>query len=673
MKLFLRSSLTKLYYRFFIISLCLICLLFLFCVTANKKVYAEKNNAQSFSRVIQGLTKKLNNTIKSDRMTRLAVLIFVPTKNTIEAKNNEFGEYFSESLISALSANQQKFKLFERKRLNLILEENRLSLSGLIDENEAKKIGELAPIDVILSGTYTKLKDYIDINSRLIDVVTGEILLSYLGRIELTADINILFEEKDKESTKKEPTQKDPYIQKQERINLLLSDLSTPDKIQALVKEAINIPFDTKCGKVHFTIMSHFEKYQIESLEYKAFLVKEVDNISFPSRDWRSGEVLKYLAKDNVIDQQEWEFGLSIIKKLESHNISSHLSTLFNVEPPPVDLKETYERIDQYFLLVRNKNIGLPIPIDFNTGFFGILKGFKDNKVLIYCYSKYKQDLNLDAATTDSINSFLLDMYFQEKDLVQKEKILDWICEFFNQRNPDEKLADDIFTFASRFEITDYMEKNPEKMAEIPASHFKKLIELCKVQFSKSLPFTKFLNQKEERVNFCMENNIDCHGFIPTIDECIKMLSSTNEYERMSGIEILEKMKEKAKKAEEAVINVLKTEGDLHRHAIIILGNIKTTYPKALELLIDSLGSFDTGVPDMAIESLAKIGEPAIPYLIKNLNSRDESLIQWRIAVVLGMIGPAAKSAQPALKKLLESPSRKVQIEAEKALEKIVK
>ncbi len=56
-------------------------------------------------------------------------------------------------------------------------------LSDLMLPEAAQKIGKLVPIDALFSGTYTRLKTYIDVSARLIDVTSGEILVSFSGRI----------------------------------------------------------------------------------------------------------------------------------------------------------------------------------------------------------------------------------------------------------------------------------------------------------------------------------------------------------------------------------------------------------------------------------------------------------------------------------------------------------
>ncbi|NTW16634.1 MAG: hypothetical protein HGA41_04145, partial [Syntrophaceae bacterium] len=202
---------------------------FLYCA----KTAAGADDHKELHATIQDLKNNLNAQIGAKPM-RLAVLAFLSTKSDKNEKYTEFGDYLSENIISALSKETKKVKLFERKRLDLILGEHSLSLSGLINADQAKKIGELAPLDAVLSGTFTKLANYIEINSRVVDVVTGEILLSYSAKVTLTSDLKSLFI--DRQIVQEEV---DICAQHEKRINHLLGDLTTPEKVNALVKEAV--------------------------------------------------------------------------------------------------------------------------------------------------------------------------------------------------------------------------------------------------------------------------------------------------------------------------------------------------------------------------------------------------------------------------------------------------
>ncbi|MBI3481419.1 MAG: hypothetical protein HY015_00295, partial [Bacteroidetes bacterium] len=164
--------------------------------------------AKDYSEITTELVQKIESTHTSSTPLRIAVVPFVPSNS--EKTSKAFGEYLTESITGKLSENPKKFKVFERQRLDAVFKENELMLSGMMKPNEALKIGQLLPIDALFSGTYTKLKSYIDISGRLIDVSSGEILTSYSGRIKLNKNIKTLFESSQLSTSTNQPNNIQP-------------------------------------------------------------------------------------------------------------------------------------------------------------------------------------------------------------------------------------------------------------------------------------------------------------------------------------------------------------------------------------------------------------------------------------------------------------------------------
>ncbi len=69
---------------------------------------------------------------------------------------------------------------------------------------------------------------------------------------------------------------------------------------------------------------------------------------------------------------------------------------------------------------------------------------------------------------------------------------------------------------------------------------------------------------------------------------------------------------------------------------------------------------------------MAKIGAPAVPFLVDRLREKDED-VRWRAAIDLERFGPVAKDAVPALKDMLKESSAKLRIEAASALWQIAR
>lgn len=84
-------------------------------------------------------------------------------------------EYFTEQLMQQAIRND-RFRLVERQDLQSILDELKLQLSGLTDNTQAAKVGELMHADLMIGGTVFKRKDNFELFLKLLRVESGEIL-----------------------------------------------------------------------------------------------------------------------------------------------------------------------------------------------------------------------------------------------------------------------------------------------------------------------------------------------------------------------------------------------------------------------------------------------------------------------------------------------------------------
>lgn len=648
----------------------LVCVLFcVFFISDSGRAQKKNQEPADFTVVVARMAGEIVETNKTNKPQRLAVITFISTKGHSTDSKNEFGEYLTESAISALNNTKKVFKLFERKRLDVILRENDLNLTDLIDQSQAKKVGELLPIDVILSGTYTKLKNYIDVNSRLLDVVTGEILMGFSGRIKMTADLESLFPEENANSNRTanntNESELDRCKEKARSLRILLNDLSSESKIQTIATEAVKIPFDLQCGAVHFDVMYAFQRYQINPAPYHKFLINTLDTISFPGSDERATEIMKYLPKDGSVDRLEWQVSLKAMKKTGNYRLAIGIRALLNPSPLPENLDEIQSRMDEYFNLARASEIGLPTPIAFNAAFFAMTDGLKtksDNRLLMYGYQKYAPLLKLDGKAAASVYSLLSSMYKNETDDNQKTVILKWLSEFFKQSEAGEKTAEALYEFGRAFEWTKNADK--ETVRQFPKKDLEGFVTLCRNKFSEYATLTKYNSQKEDRVNFCVRNGIPIPGTIPTMPEAAAILEGNDWDERVRVITLLEKMGSRPKAIEPTLLKLLDARNIEHKDVLqkiqestlVILGNIKSNHPKAIEYMIQSLTSYEYMLPDKAAEALAAIGKEAVPYLLKKLRSlpMDEGGYQYKIIAILGRIGTDAHSAKADLQNLLQ-------------------
>lgn len=83
----------------------------------------------------------------------------------------------------------RKFRVVERSQINKTLSEQQLQKSGIVDEKSAVQIGKLLGADSIIIGSVVKIGTAYTINSRMIDVKTGE---ATLGKNVTGNDLNLL-------------------------------------------------------------------------------------------------------------------------------------------------------------------------------------------------------------------------------------------------------------------------------------------------------------------------------------------------------------------------------------------------------------------------------------------------------------------------------------------------
>lgn len=82
----------------------------------------------------------------------------------------------AERIITQL-AQKKGLRLVERNLLRTLLEENKLSETGVIDAATAKAAGKVLGVDIVVSGTLIDLgQGQTEVNARAMEIETGKIL-----------------------------------------------------------------------------------------------------------------------------------------------------------------------------------------------------------------------------------------------------------------------------------------------------------------------------------------------------------------------------------------------------------------------------------------------------------------------------------------------------------------
>ena len=156
---------------------------------------------------------------------------------------------------------------------------------------------------------------------------------------------------------------------------------------------------------------------------------------------------------------------------------------------------------------------------------------------------------------------------------------------------------------------------------------------------------------------------------VPALTEALK---DPNEGVRVVAAMALKKIGPSASAAIPALIEASKHSSPFTREAALTaIGNLGPEAESALPSLYEALmGNGLVVIKDNAAGALGKIGEPAVPALIKALREGD-SHVQYLVCNVLESMGPKAYAAIPALSELANDPNSSVRQDAKHALKAI--
>jgi len=104
-----------------------------------------------------------------------------------ELEKRRVGFAISEMLVNQFVAQGPLFKVVERTELKKVLEEHSLSLTGAVDSDSAVKVGKLLGAKFAVVGSVETLGSKYQINSRIIEIETGEVIATSFEEMDSQA------------------------------------------------------------------------------------------------------------------------------------------------------------------------------------------------------------------------------------------------------------------------------------------------------------------------------------------------------------------------------------------------------------------------------------------------------------------------------------------------------
>lgn len=112
---------------------------------------------------------------ETEKLPRIAVFDFEDTN--VAAEKEKYGEAIAGMLMTEL-INGKVFQVIERSEIDRMMSEMAFQVSGAVDVNTAKRIGEILGVDILVFGTVAKFGQLVESDIRLIDTQSGRALLA---------------------------------------------------------------------------------------------------------------------------------------------------------------------------------------------------------------------------------------------------------------------------------------------------------------------------------------------------------------------------------------------------------------------------------------------------------------------------------------------------------------
>ena len=143
--------------------------------------------AQDIDKEISGLTDKLSRPLVAKNKKKVAVVDFVD----LQGRPNELGRFLAEQLSVEL-VNAEGISVVDRANIKSILAEHKLTEEGLVNPENAKKLGQFAGVDAMLIGTITPLDESIVLTVKAVSTDTAEVIAAGKASFKKTSEIQQL-------------------------------------------------------------------------------------------------------------------------------------------------------------------------------------------------------------------------------------------------------------------------------------------------------------------------------------------------------------------------------------------------------------------------------------------------------------------------------------------------
>jgi len=149
--------------------------------------FSVPTHPQDYQQQVDRLAEDIAATVTKLDLKNIAVLDFTD----LQGHTQELGRFLAEELTTSLVLKERSFKTIDRSNLRSILQEQKLSMTGLQSPSDAKKL-KVGGVDGLVRGTITPFGESIRLTLQVITVENGTIVGAARGTVPKTSAMESL-------------------------------------------------------------------------------------------------------------------------------------------------------------------------------------------------------------------------------------------------------------------------------------------------------------------------------------------------------------------------------------------------------------------------------------------------------------------------------------------------
>ena len=161
---------------------------FYICVVSTAFSLFYSKHIIAYEQEIKSLSTAMAEKIAAAGKKTIAVVDFTDLQGNV----TELGRFLAEEFSVALAGMGKGFEVVDRTHLKSILVEHKLSSTGIIDPQTARKLGQIIGVDALITGTITPFGDSIRISVKVLDTATAKVVSASTANIAKTKAIEEL-------------------------------------------------------------------------------------------------------------------------------------------------------------------------------------------------------------------------------------------------------------------------------------------------------------------------------------------------------------------------------------------------------------------------------------------------------------------------------------------------